>query len=57
MGFLSNLFGSRPKDTVVLQPKKPQKPPARSTRTEVVPTREEIPPVLDEYMPDMLDLG
>jgi Type IV secretion-system coupling protein DNA-binding domain len=57
MGFLDNLFGNRPKDTVVLQPKKPQKLPARTARPEVVQSREEIPPVLDDYTPDMLDLG
>jgi hypothetical protein len=31
MGFLDNLFPKRSRDTVVLQPKKPQKPPARQT--------------------------
>src|SRR3712207_2857047 len=57
MGFLDNLFSKRRKDTVVLQPKKPQKPPEHTARTEVVATREELPPVLDDYTPDLLSLG
>jgi hypothetical protein len=31
MGFLDNLFGKRPKDVVVLEPKKPQKTASRQT--------------------------
>src|SRR5918996_154338 len=56
MGFLDNLFGKRPKDVVVLEPKKPQKPASRQTIIE--PANQPAPPaVIDEEIPGMLDLG
>jgi hypothetical protein len=56
MGFLDNLFGKRPKDVVVLEPKKPQKPASRQTIIE--PANQPPPPaVIDEAIPGMLDLG
>src|SRR5918992_625131 len=56
MGFLDNLFGKRPKDTVVLEPKKPQTPAPRQTIIE--PANQPSPPaVIDEDIPGMLDLG
>jgi hypothetical protein len=56
MGFFDRLFGNRPKDIVVLEPKKPQKPPARQTIIEATDTAP-LPPVLDEEIPDSLSLG
>jgi type IV secretory pathway TraG/TraD family ATPase VirD4 len=53
MGFFDNLLGKRPKDTVVLQPRKPHEIAARRS-VELV---EELPPVVDDYTPDMLSLG
>jgi hypothetical protein len=53
MGFLNNLFGNRPKDTVVLQPRKPHEIAAQRTIEPVNP----LPPVGDDYTPDMLSLG
>jgi Type IV secretion-system coupling protein DNA-binding domain len=53
MGFLNNLFGNRPKDTVVLQPRKPHEIAAQRAIEPVNP----LPPVVDDYAPDMLDLG
>jgi hypothetical protein len=56
MGFLDNLFGKRPKDVVVLEPKKPQKSASRQTIIE--PANQPPPPaVIDEDIPGMLDLG
>src|SRR5919106_2789598 len=56
MGFFDNLFGNRPKDTVVLQPKKPQKPATRQTIIE--PASQPPPPAaIDEDIPGMLNLG
>jgi hypothetical protein len=58
MGFLDNLFNKKRGSTVVLQPKKPQKQPERKPSTELVTqSRDESPAVLDDYTPDMLDLG
>jgi hypothetical protein len=58
MGFLDRMFGKRPQNTVILQPRKPEKPPERTSSTElVVQSRDALPPVLDEYDPDMLSLG
>jgi Type IV secretion-system coupling protein DNA-binding domain len=53
MGFFDNLFGNRPKDTVVLQPRKPHEIAAQRAIEPVNP----LPPVEDDYTPDMLDLG
>jgi hypothetical protein len=53
MGFLNNLFGNRPKDTVVLQPRKPHEIAAQRAIEPVNP----LPPVVDDYTPDMLSLG
>jgi hypothetical protein len=56
MGFLDNLFGKRPKDVVVLEPKKPQTPAPRQTIIE--PANQPPPPAaIDEDIPGMLDLG
>src|ERR687895_2075867 len=56
MGFLDNLFGKRPKDTVVLEPKKPQTPALRQTI--IGPANQPpSPAVIDEEIPGMLDLG
>src|SRR5918992_6120775 len=55
MGFLDNLFGKRPKDAVVLEPKKPPKPASRQTIIE--PANQPPPAVIDEDIPGMLDLG
>jgi hypothetical protein len=58
MGFLDRMFGKRPQNTVVLQLRKPEKPPERKASTEVVvQSRDASPPVHDEYDPDMLSLG
>ena len=58
MGFLDNLFNKKRGSTVALQPKKPQKQPERKPSTEpVTQSRDESPAVLDDYTPDMLDLG
>ena len=58
MGFFGRLLGKRPQDIVVLEPKKPQKPPARQT---IIDSRAEVSapllPALDKYMPDTLSLG
>src|ERR671914_1772894 len=56
MGFFDRLLGKRPQDTVVLEPKKPQKLPARQTIIEAADTAP-LPPVLDEEIPDSLSLG
>src|SRR5918998_5706795 len=56
MGFFDRLLGKRPQDVVVLEPKKPQKPPARQTIIEATDTAP-LPPVLDEEIPDSLSLG
>jgi hypothetical protein len=56
MGFFDRLFGNRPKDVVVLEPKKPQQQPARQTIIEATNTAP-LPPVLDEDIPDTLSLG
>jgi Type IV secretion-system coupling protein DNA-binding domain len=53
MGFLDNLFGKRPKDTVVLQPRKPSEIAAQRAIEPVNP----LPAVVDDYTPDMLSLG
>jgi hypothetical protein len=53
MGFFDNLFGNRPKDTVVLQPRKPHEIAAQRAIEPVNP----LPPVEDDYTPDMLSLG
>src|ERR671918_1700862 len=53
MGFFDNLLGKRQKDTVFLQPRKPHEIGARRS-VELV---EELPPVVDDYTPDMLSLG
>jgi hypothetical protein len=56
MGFLDNLFGKRPKDVVVLEPKKPQK--LASRQTIIKPANQPPPPsVIDQDIPGMLDLG
>jgi hypothetical protein len=56
MGFLDNLFGKRPKNTVVLEPKKPQKPAPRQTI--IGPANQPPPPAaIDVNIPGMLDLG
>src|ERR687896_1736930 len=56
MGFFDRLLGKRPQDTVVLEPRKPQKSPARQTIIEATDTAP-LPPVLDEELPDTLSLG
>src|ERR671914_304204 len=56
MGFFDRLLGKRLQDVVVLEPKKPQKPPARQTIIEATDTTP-LPPVLDEEIPDSLSLG
>jgi hypothetical protein len=53
MGFLSNLFSNKPKDIVVLQPRKPHEIAAQRAIEPVTP----LPPVVGDYAPDMLDLG
>jgi hypothetical protein len=58
MGFLNRMFGTRPQNQVILQPRKPEKPPEHKPTTELVAqSRNELPPVLDEYNPEMLSLG
>jgi Type IV secretion-system coupling protein DNA-binding domain len=57
MGFFDRLLGKRPQDVVVLEPRKPAQLPDRNARSEIVPARAELPPVLDEYLPDTLSLG
>src|SRR5918992_1499466 len=56
MGFFDRLLGKRPQDTVVLEPRKPQKSPARQTIIEATDTAP-LPPVLDEDIPETLALG
>src|ERR687895_267740 len=56
MGFFDRPLGKRPQDTVVLEPRKPQKSPARQTIIEATDTAP-LPPVLDEELPDTLSLG
>jgi hypothetical protein len=53
MGFLDNLFGKRPKDTVVLQPRKPSEIAAQR----IIEPVNQLPVVVDDYTPDMLSLG
>jgi hypothetical protein len=58
MGFLDRMFNKNRERTVILAPRKPEPPPERQASTDlVVPSREDLPPVLDEYLPDTLSLG
>lgn len=56
MGFLDNLFGKRPKDTLVLAPKKPQAPATQQTIIEPA-NQPPLPAPVDADIPGMLDLG
>jgi hypothetical protein len=56
MGLFDRLLGKRPQDIVVLEPRKPEKPPARQTIIEAHDTAP-LPPVLDESLPETLSLG
>jgi type IV secretory pathway TraG/TraD family ATPase VirD4 len=53
MGFFDNLFNKKRGSTVVLQPRKPNEIAARRSIEPVTP----LPPVVDDYTPDMLSLG
>jgi TraM recognition site of TraD and TraG len=57
MGFFDRLFGKRPQNVVVLEPRKPDE--KRETRQAVIesPAQAPAPAVLDEYIPDTLSLG
>jgi hypothetical protein len=58
MGFLDRLFAKRPQIIVLMEPKKPEKIDTRQTAIEPRAERlAPIPPVHDERLPDMLDLG
>ena len=58
MGILDRMFNKNHERTVILEPRKPEPPPDRQSSTDlVVSSREELPPVLDEYLPDTLSLG
>jgi hypothetical protein len=58
MGFLDRMFNKNRERTVILEPRKPEPPPDKRASTElVVASREALPPVLDEYLPDTLSLG
>jgi hypothetical protein len=56
MGFFDRFFGNRPKDIVVLEPKKPQTPANRQT---IIEPANQPPPlaVIDDDIPETLDLG
>ena len=53
MGFFDNLFNKKRGSTVVLQPRKPNEIAARRSIEPVNP----LPPVVDDYTPNMLSLG
>jgi hypothetical protein len=57
MGFLDRMFSKKPQSTVLLQPRKPDKPPSRQTINEPVVSQPPPPAILDEAIPGMLDLG
>jgi hypothetical protein len=59
MGFLDRMFNKQPRHReVLLEPRKPQPVSSRQSDTAlVVPGNEEVPPVLNEDIPGMLDLG